>query len=152
MSVPWVVGIDEAGYGPSLGPLVQAAIALRLPDGDPAGWGTLKGTVRRCSEKADGRLLIDDSKKVYTKGGLEALEREATASYSTRFAALDGASQDALLARVEQRAVQTAWPLDPASFFRMAIEHAMEGYYGDPGNGGNLNRIAWHMIGFEVTA
>ena len=73
--MPWVVGIDEAGYGPNLGPLVQAAVALYLPDDDQAGWDTLKPVVRRCGEKADSRLLIDDSKKVYTRGGLEALER-----------------------------------------------------------------------------
>ena len=76
--MPWVVGIDEAGYGPNLGPLVQAAVALKLPTGDPAGWDTLRGAVRRCREKADGRLLIDDSKKVYTRGGLDALERGVT--------------------------------------------------------------------------
>lgn len=73
--MPWVVGIDEAGYGPNLGPLVQAAVALHLPDEDRAGWETLKPVVRRCHEKADGRLLIDDSKKVYTRGGLAALEQ-----------------------------------------------------------------------------
>jgi hypothetical protein len=72
--MPWVVGIDEAGYGPNLGPLVQAAVALHLPDGDVAGWETLKPVVRRCGEKADGRLLIDDSKKVYTRHGFEGLE------------------------------------------------------------------------------
>ena len=72
--MPWVVGIDEAGYGPNLGPLVQAAVALYLPDDDPAGWETLKPVVRRAGEKKDGRLLIDDSKKVYTRGGLKALE------------------------------------------------------------------------------
>ncbi|MBN9523024.1 hypothetical protein J0H58_31680 [bacterium] len=73
--MPWVVGIDEAGYGPNLGPLVQAAVTLYLPDADPAGWDTLKPVVRRAHEPADGRLLIDDSKKVYTRGGLAALER-----------------------------------------------------------------------------
>ena len=72
--MPWVVGIDEAGYGPNLGPLVQAAVGLYLPDGDPAGWDTLKAVVRRSHEKDDDRLLIDDSKKVYSRGGLEALE------------------------------------------------------------------------------
>ncbi len=71
----WVVGIDEAGYGPNLGPLVQAAVGLYLPDNDPAGWEAMKAVVRRSHEKADGRLLIDDSKKVYTRGGLQALER-----------------------------------------------------------------------------
>ncbi|HSQ54948.1 MAG TPA: hypothetical protein VLM40_04310, partial [Gemmata sp.] len=73
--MPWVVGIDEAGYGPNLGPLVQAAVALHLPEDDLAGWETLKPVVRRCGEKADGRLLIDDSKRVYTRHGLRGLER-----------------------------------------------------------------------------
>jgi hypothetical protein len=73
--MPWVVGIDEAGYGPNLGPLVQAAVALHLPEGDPAGWTALGPVVRRAHEKADARLLLDDSKKVYARGGLEALER-----------------------------------------------------------------------------
>lgn len=78
--MPWVVGIDEAGYGPNLGPLVQAAVALRLPDDDPAGWETLKPWVRRCHERADDRLLIDDSKKVYAQpGGLAKLERAVLA-------------------------------------------------------------------------
>ena len=73
--MPWVVGIDEAGYGPNLGPLVQAAVALRLPDADPAGWDTLKPVVRRCGERQETwRLLVDDSKKVYAAGGLALLE------------------------------------------------------------------------------
>lgn len=71
----WVVGIDEAGYGPNLGPLVQAAVALELPDDDPAGWHSLKPIARKARGKDDGRIVIDDSKKVYTRGGLETLER-----------------------------------------------------------------------------
>lgn len=87
--MPWVVGIDEAGYGPNLGPLVQAAVALYLPDSDPAGWETLKPAVRRANEKPDGRLLIDDSKKVYTKGGLEALEAAAYGLFGVAPAPID---------------------------------------------------------------
>jgi ribonuclease HIII len=64
--MPWVVGIDEAGYGPNLGPLVQAAVAVKLPDADPAGWDTLKPHVRRAKEKADKRVLVDDSKLVHS--------------------------------------------------------------------------------------
>jgi len=75
--MPWVIGIDEAGYGPNLGPLAQAAVALKLPDADTAGWDILKPVVRRCGERNDTwRLLIDDSKKIYTNGGLETLEEQ----------------------------------------------------------------------------
>jgi hypothetical protein len=73
--MPWVVGIDEAGYGPNLGPLVQSAVALNLPKSDPAGWETLRPLVRRCDTEEDGRLLIDDSKAIYPRYGLVALER-----------------------------------------------------------------------------
>lgn len=73
------------------------------------------------------------------RAGLEALERDAEAMGQTRFAMLPPDTQDALLARIETGA-----------FFRMAVEHAMEGFYADPGNGGNRDGVAWRMIGFEV--
>lgn len=70
----WVVGIDEAGYGPNLGPLVQAAAAVRLPADDPAGWDTLRPAVRRAGRASkDQRLVVDDSKRVYL--GVNALEK-----------------------------------------------------------------------------
>jgi hypothetical protein len=40
--------------------------------------------------------------------------------------------------------------VEPALFFRRLVEHSMEGFYGDPGNGGNKNGAAWDMIGFRV--
>jgi len=63
--MPWCVGVDEAGYGPNLGPLVQAAVAMLLPDDDHAGWKTIRPFARRVSEAEKGCFLIDDSKKVY---------------------------------------------------------------------------------------
>lgn len=83
--MPWVVGIDEAGYGPNLGPFVQAAVAMHLPDGDLAGWETLKATVRRAHEADDGRVLIDDSKKVYAGGmGFDRLAAGVFAALGSR--------------------------------------------------------------------
>jgi hypothetical protein len=78
--MPWVVGIDEAGYGPNLGPLVQAAVAVRCPAGGCL-WERLSSAVRRCVGAEDGRIVIDDSKAVNAgNGGLARLERGVLAA------------------------------------------------------------------------
>jgi hypothetical protein len=74
----WIVGIDEAGYGPNLGPFVMSVAALRLPepDADAVLWPRLKAAVRRGGEPSDDRLFIDDSKVVNVGGkGPTHLER-----------------------------------------------------------------------------
>jgi hypothetical protein len=75
--MPWVIGIDEAGYGPNLGPLVMTSVACQVPD-DRAGadlWRLLAVAVRRAAEADDGRPLVADSKVVYSAArGLAALE------------------------------------------------------------------------------
>ncbi|MGL4421106.1 MAG: hypothetical protein ACRCZF_10610 [Gemmataceae bacterium] len=72
----WSIGLDEAGYGPNLGPLLQTAVALELPEDDRGGWATLAPWVRQAHERADGRILVDDSKKVHggSSSGVGKLE------------------------------------------------------------------------------
>jgi hypothetical protein len=80
----WVIGIDEAGYGPNLGPFVMTAVALRVPD-DGAGdlWQRLAAAVRRDTDADDGRLLVADSKVVYSAArGLRQLESAVLAAHS----------------------------------------------------------------------
>jgi Gluconate 2-dehydrogenase subunit 3 len=81
--------------------------------------------------------------------GLEALEEESQAFAGKGFTELDTSAQDAILSQIETGQVRAAWPVDPAGFFQMVIEHVMEGYYSDPGNSGNRDSTAWRMIGFE---
>jgi hypothetical protein len=73
----WIIGIDEAGYGPNLGPFVMTAVACRVPDQlDTNLWQVLGASVRKSGGPADDRLLIDDSKVVYSSArGLLGLER-----------------------------------------------------------------------------
>ena len=75
--MPWLIGIDEAGYGPNLGPLVMTAVACRVPNelANADLWQLLAAAVRRPAEAADGRLLVADSKVVYSRArGLAGLE------------------------------------------------------------------------------
>jgi hypothetical protein len=66
--------------GPNLGPFVMSAVACSVPD-DHTGsclWELLQPAVRRGSDrkKKDDRLLVDDSKLVYSSArGLGGLER-----------------------------------------------------------------------------
>jgi hypothetical protein len=84
-----IAGIDEAGYGPRLGPLVTSCAALRVADGAEGLdlWERLAECVARPGrDGAGGRLTVGDSKAVYTSGGtLAALERAPLA-----FLALEG--------------------------------------------------------------
>jgi ribonuclease HII len=79
----WFIGIDEAGYGPNLGPFVMTSVAWQAPD-ELLGanlWQVLRDVVRRQSDEADERVVVDDSKAVHgSSGGFTALETNVAAA------------------------------------------------------------------------
>ena len=74
--MPFQIGIDEAGYGPNLGPLVISATVWRI-DGDCRRVDLYQALRRVISRQLDNNLVaIADSKVLYKPGsGLAALER-----------------------------------------------------------------------------
>jgi ribonuclease HII len=85
----WIVGIDEAGYGPNLGPLVMTSVACRVPERLAKAdlWHVLGDAVRRPGERDDGRFLVADSKLVYSPArGLLGLETGVRAALAPWFA------------------------------------------------------------------
>jgi len=72
-----LIGTDEAGYGPNLGPLVVVATAWSLPEelNPNELWQSLAGVLTNQYRADDRRLYVADSKAVYSAGdGLESLE------------------------------------------------------------------------------
>ena len=83
MPTRWV-GIDEAGYGPNLGPLVMTAVVAESSDDRPPDlWADLSATVCRARGDTD-RVWVDDSKALYRGGqGRDRLEAACLAAVST---------------------------------------------------------------------
>lgn len=78
-----LAGIDEAGFGPLLGPLVVSSCAFAVvPQHVEADlWHLLKKSVGTSRKHLRGRLLVADSKKAYKRAeGLGHLERSVLAA------------------------------------------------------------------------
>ncbi len=84
------VGIDEAGYGPNLGPLVMSAVVVESNGENPSRrrveprrldfWGDLALTVDRAGGNPE-RLWVDDSKAVFQgRKGRDRLEHACVAA------------------------------------------------------------------------
>jgi ribonuclease HII len=77
-----LVGIDEAGFGPILGPLVVSSSTFSVPRNLIGAdlWQTLRKSLANKRKRLAGRLLITDSKKAYSKSlGTKHLERTVIA-------------------------------------------------------------------------
>lgn len=72
----YVLGIDEAGLSPVVGPLVVSGTLFRTSEQDEGAnfWRLLEGCVSNRIRGAAGRLVVADSKKLHKKGDLTRLE------------------------------------------------------------------------------
>jgi gluconate 2-dehydrogenase gamma chain len=60
------------------------------------------------------------------------------------FADLPFAEQTKLLQHVESSDVEKL-----AGFWRLVIDHTMQGFYGSPVHGGNRDQVSWEMLGIR---
>jgi len=115
------VGIDEAGYGPNLGPLVMTAVVAQSnaegsggTTGEPRSldfWGDLAATVDRAGGDPD-KLWVDDSKRIYHGGkGRDRLDLAC-------LAAVDAVARKAPATHVELLATLGAGTLEEVELSR----------------------------------
>ena len=83
--------------------------------------------------------------------GIRALDATARGLHGKPFADLDPERQDALLVLVEEgEASAAAWQgVSQKEFFSAVLDHAMQGFYGDPRHGGNAGAASWKMLGIS---
>lgn len=80
--MPALAGIDEAGFGPLLGPLVVSCSVFSVPETliDADLWTVLRKSTADTRKHQAGRVLITDSKKAYSKSvGIKHLHRTTLA-------------------------------------------------------------------------
>lgn len=79
-----IIGTDEAGYGPNLGPLLIATTKWKIAGDDVNLRRLLEDVVCQHAEESDERIEVADSKQLYSSGqGLERLERGVMAFATT---------------------------------------------------------------------
>jgi Gluconate 2-dehydrogenase subunit 3 len=126
--------------------VLETVVNVIIPaDADPGGWEGGVGDYLLHQFEGDLKHVLATYQQ-----GLLALDTEAKTVTGKELAELDPQAQEAFMANIERGEVQTLWPVDPAVFFAMLVEHCAEGFYSDPGNHGNRDHTAWKMIGFEV--
>jgi hypothetical protein len=124
---------------------LHAALDRLIPADDfPGAWDA------GCGDYIAGQLngQLAHLLPVY-QAGLDGLEAEALRQFQRNFSQLLPDQQDALLLRVETGDTHAEWQTAPREFFSALLNHTAEGYYADPGQGGNRERISWQMIGFN---
>lgn len=137
-SSPWrFFRIDEAR---TLAAMVDQIIP---PDQDPgASWA---GVVNYIDRQLCGPYKDLQSKY---RLGLAGVDQSSRATYGQLFADLDLPQQIDLLHQLEDgKAAGTMWKqISSSEFFRMIVDHTMQGFYGDPRHGGNREGVSWKML------
>jgi len=79
--------------------------------------------------------------------GLKAIDAYAQQAHAAPFASLRPVDQDALLTEMQANRAPGFTP-DSRTFFNLVRRHAIEGMFGDPYYGGNVNFAGWDLIGY----
>jgi gluconate 2-dehydrogenase gamma chain len=135
---------DALKGGTVLSPTERAtleAVAERLIPTDELGPGAVDaGAVIYIERALDGPHAKHAG--AYS-AGIAAIEAAAAARHGAGFCELDAPQQDAILASFEQSSQRSE-----RDFFELTRTHVLEGMFGDPSWGGNIDRAGWRLLDY----
>ena len=82
------------------------------------------------------------------RNGILAIEKSAVQLHNKAFYELDWDTQTAFMESMENGQLpDEIWSdIKQKQFFRMLLEHSMQGFYGSPRHGGNKNYVSYKMM------
>ncbi len=116
---------------------VEAACERLIPADEKDPGAAQAGVVRYIDRQLVGPLA--DMRGDYREG-LAGMDRSSVAFAGKPVVELAAAEQERVLADMEKDDARKG-------FFVMLLDHAQQGFYGDPRHGGNRDGVSWKMLG-----
>lgn len=120
-------------------------------------WRFLKPDEVRTLEALCGQIIPEDRDPGAVRGGvihyidtqLSGFYKPFRKTYRDGIAAINRKGPFADLSPDAQIAAMHEFETDPQMkvFFDLLVTHTMQGFYGDPRHGGNIERVSWKMLG-----
>ena len=131
----------------TIDPTLRALVDRIIPaDDGPSGWEAGVGDFLQSLLTGELRARAAD-----VEAGLRLLDAEALARHGgTAFASLPDPDKDALITDLLAGRARVEWAgVAPGAFLNLLVSLTAQGFYGDPGNGGNRNGVAWDLVGYR---
>lgn len=124
--------------------VLEAIVARLIPTDDNGPGATEAGAARYIDR---GLSAAFASHRGTYAAGLAAVNAYAREARGAPFARLAEGAQDDVLRDMEQ-GIATGFETGSAAFFGLLRAHTIEGTFGDPHYGGNVDLVGWGLIGY----
>ena len=119
-----------------------------IPADEHGGGATEAGVIHYIDRQL---VAVFDYDQVIYQQGIAALQATCMEIHEQRFESLEAEEQHAICTAMENDTLSAeAWgDLGQSRFFNLVIRHSMQGFYGAPRHGGNLNYMSYQMMGLD---
>ncbi len=116
-----------------------------VPADEWGGGATEAGVIRYIDRQL---VAVFHYHQVVYQRGIAAIQATSLEESGKRFEELEYPIQHQLLTRIEEGDLPgDLWTdVDPSVFFRLVIDHTMQGFYGSPRHGGNRDYMSYRMM------